>query len=166
MSPLVVTVVFRSLLIFLLNAALTLTPKTVRIEAIFDCTFCATGPSDCLMTHIKSEGLEKVVLAAVPLWNGQLDLVVEQASVEKVSDQLRNLTRYRLKAIDPLFLPQSGYSQEEAALRTLKEIRSQYEQQCCTTITDKSNNRTRVEQWFATQMEEHLIKESRILRDL
>jgi hypothetical protein len=95
-----------------------------------------------------------VVLAVVPLWNGQLDLAIEQGSVEKVNDQFKNFTRYRLEVFDSLFLAslaESGFSQEQTALRALKGIRSQYWQRCCTAVPDEPGNRTRIEKWFAAE---------------
>lgn len=148
--------------IFRLDASLTATSQTIRIQATFDCSLCATGSSNCLITHIHSEAVESGVLAAVPLWNGQFDLAVEPASIDKVNVHFTNFTRYRLETTDPLFLPQSGCSQAQAALGALERIHNKYQQWHCTKVTDKSNDRTRVEDtriedtriedWFAMEI--------------
>lgn len=147
MSSLVVSIPL--FVTFQLNFTLTQSSQTVRIQAFFDCSLCVTGSSDCQIIHIQSEGLETAVLAVVPLWNGQLDLAVEQDSVEKVNDQFTNFTRYRLEANDPLFLPQPGYSQEQTALGALKAIQNQYR---CAVVSDKSGDPTRIENWRASEM--------------
>jgi hypothetical protein len=83
-----------------------------------------------------------------------LDLAVEPASVGNVSDQFTNLTRYRLEATDPLFLPQSDCSQEQTALGALQSIHNKYQQWHRTAGTDRSNGCARIEVWFAMEIKD------------